>query len=170
MSDTNEASFSERWAKRDPDKLSTFLGGKRTPLQLIIANSIEDAMKCATVLGAPMADSLESLFNAKGVKLLPPHGQQRTGYEERLTMITDLLSAGQSGVYVAAPDRQSGESISALAARYNWPEKLFFLTDEMWICENGIAAPTRARDGDRVAFDYSQAILNEGSGHAAMPE
>lgn len=166
MSDNNEASFSERWAKRDPDKMSTFHGGNRVPLQLIVAGTIEDAMKCATVLGAPMANSFESLLNANGIKLLPPNGQARSGYEERLTMIIDLLKAGQSGVYVAAPDRQSGESISALASRYNWPEKLFFLTDEMWICENGIATPTRSRDGERVAFDYTKAQPIEGSGHA----
>lgn len=166
MSDTNEASFSDRWAKLDPDKMSTFNGGNRVPLQLIVAGTIEDAMKCATVLGAPMANDFEWLLNAKGIKLLPPHGQERPGYADRLTAITDLLIAGQSGVFVAAPDRQSGEPIAALAGRYNWPQKLFFLTDELWICENGIATPTRSRDGERVAFDYSQATLNEGSGHA----
>jgi len=166
MSESNEKSFAQLWAERDPNKTSTFHGGNRVPLQLVIAGSIEDAMKCASVLGAPMANSLESLFNAHGIQLLPPHGQTRSGYTRRLSNIIELLKQGQSGVYVAASDRKPDETLVELVYRYNWPEKLLFLSDEIWLCRDGTAYPMRVKDNSRVAFDYSQAKLIEGSGHA----
>jgi hypothetical protein len=141
--------------KSNPDKLSTFKGGNRTPLQLIVADTMEEAMSCAAVLGEPMANYLETLFNANGIPLLPPHGQNRLGYEKRLNAITELLKEGQSGVYVAVADRGSNESAGDLCRRYNWPEKILFLADEVWWCRDGICTPQRSADGSRMAFTYA---------------
>lgn len=166
MSNSNEESFAQLWAQRDPKKRSTFNGGSRVPLQIIIASTVEAAMKCATVLGAPMANSLESLFRLHGIQLLPPNGQNRSGYERRLSEITELLKEGQSGVFVGATDRGEDESFGDLMRRYNWPDKLLFLPDEIWTCRSGIAHPLRVQDGSRQPFDYTHAQLIQGSGHA----